>query len=1291
MEAVSNQLAGGLENRISSALKRIKESAWLGEIFSKIFNPKGPVKTFEINGYPTDFETAEPLDKETAETIEALLPVLTKTGKVEINGEYYVHSSYIDHELKKLHKWIKEGELALAEVYANKKVVLTNDDGLAFTVRLGELYKNLLPPSEEEFRNAVREIESGEELEEARVFNPVIASAFSPGLETDDTGLEGGGSLAELPVSKIDQALSEIESKKPKKKKTSTKIKEWFKAPELSALYIFDKYGRKIAIRWTAKEIGDRKEFETIEEMLNITDLEIAHGTALEQFYKEGRTGVSVMEGVKEEIKEHKTTYFTRLFAEGEYVSAILIYRHYGKDIKSLSDILQKEIEKFEDKNKNILQNWDGNQDAFKKEDIDGIWNRLKKEFWRNKYVKRPLKGLAYFGIPLLFIGGAWYGATLNKSEPSNFEPVKNYPPEFNGIQNTHNNITTGVVGEPLEFKVSFIDLNNDKLTFGAYFKENGTAIPIDENGWIRFDKIPEDWVGEHVINVSASDGQNTTYKEIVLKILPANQPPYITYLDVQKTSSGLKVRTEAKDNDTGVAGLEFLIDGKVVSQAAMTSYDGEIDLSALDLSPGKHKIEVRAIDLKDHNLKSEIKEAYFELSGDPQIADYSVVQKEDLVELNLKTLIEAGELEKAVFQLENIYLEENLSGKEQKINFTFNTDGMSPDKKVGKLIIYTKEGFKKEIEVPVVPYDDPVTANLQVASSGGDKFMWTLTAEDEESLINYAKVWVEKDGNLTEILTNSSFDNKRQLGLTGELDLAEKEPGAYSVHAQIYTTSGQGVLLQKNITAEDNPPEIYAWSVSKGPANEFSVNVSGKDLDNKVDEAEIVVEKEDGEIIYQKNFTLNSKEFSIEDKLNFANQTPGKINIKAYLKQAGNKIPVFNESREILNDIGIINSFNVYYDPVVQEFKISGNVSDVDTAFTKATYTLKEKESGILVQGELNAKDGEWDGKIETFWANISKSKFLPDGVWELNAVFYDEKGVPLSVYREVEANSSFEVIPMWSQDPDAKEPKAIWDEDEKTAYLLLLGNNTLLEEKLNDFESIATPKLVEEVKKNYTLYLNASDPFETMKQIHQNLIMVYSDGRNPQPGYEEDQQLAIDIRATFEYIKNQVLNNNSISKQDKEKWENSTVTLINHANNFNAALFTNYDGSEYFFAQIMNPFPRSSQSLTIMDYENFALHFGEDQAKQKVAMAIVDWRDNEWLKSKGNYTGLVEKIKFENSSVAKEIAELFDNQTRENRYKLDKLSATVLSIYKSALLGERDIYIGKDSENFVIYVKNS
>ncbi|MBD3262970.1 hypothetical protein GF374_01155 [Candidatus Woesearchaeota archaeon] len=905
----------------------------------------------------------------------------------------------------------------------------------------------------------------------------------------------------------------------------------------------------------------------------------------------------------------------------------------------------------------------------------------IREDIKRRKNKPKKIIGAA-IGIPTivsLSFGAAWpYILSALTPEPEYTE----YEPEVHGIAGDLDYIE-GTAGQPLDFQVVASDANGDALLYDAQFAKNGSKIKISEDGWIHIKELSEDWIGEHLLNISASDGKNTDYKELKLIVYPENQKPYINSFEVQKTEDVLKILdAHALDNDTGIKALKFYLDDNLIKEIYEGYFSGEIDLEKYDLTPGSHKIGVQAVDEKDDDLVSDLEEKMFSISGEPLIKNIDVTQKEDDVEINFDVGVEGGELEKVNFNYENISLEKKLSGKEDAVRFKFQTDGLEPVSQTGELAAHAN-GETTYKNITITPFDDAPEHEFRVESLGNDTFSWQYSVEDEEAQIVHTEVSLK---NASAPLKQMNPPGTKKIELKGSIDFSEKAPGKYVLVANSHTSTNQSVRAEREFMVLNDPAMIYSWNISNGPSNTFNVDIEGLDKDTIPESILVTAKKENESVLKSKLVNISSKQINVDVGFNFTSEEPVDVYFDAELDNGKEKIPIFkNERREILNDASILENLEIFYNPVVDEFKISGGVQDPDSNFSSAQYLLKEKESGLLLQGELNAKDSEWNGTIEEFWANVSKSRVLPDGTYDFEATFKDKFGKELDIQSQVNVNSSYRLLTI-EQDPSANNASASWDENQKVGHLKKLGSETLLEEKLNDFETLATPDVVNETKKNYTQYINYSSPFETAKAIHKNIIMNYSQGRDENhglTGYEDDTQITIDFRTSMEWIKNQVLNNNSVSEQDKDLWRDFIITPIKYGTYFPTSLCKTENDEYYIFAQSDTPFQRSSVSNLVTDFESYKPHYGNNEAIKAVKETLIDWTDMEH-RSGGKYSDIVEKIDF-NLTTAEKIINCIDKlHVSSYPEKINKLTSDIYSAYDAGLLENKKLEIKYNQKSF-------
>jgi hypothetical protein len=134
--------------------------------------------------------------------------------------------------------------------------------------------------------------------------------------------------------------------------------------------------------------------------------------------------------------------------------------------------------------------------------------------------------GVLYYNFVAVDAAGNWM-ATM----PAVLTPV-NDPPRLEGVPTWQ--VTEGEEGT-LDLSQYIVDANNDVM--GITVVPRG-APNVSVTG-LLLKALYVDWVADHVVEVSISDGEDTNYYNITVHVLNVNDPPFITSLPSETATVG--------------------------------------------------------------------------------------------------------------------------------------------------------------------------------------------------------------------------------------------------------------------------------------------------------------------------------------------------------------------------------------------------------------------------------------------------------------------------------------------------------------------------------------------------------------------------------------------------------------------------------------------------------------------------------------------------------------------------------------------------------------------------------
>lgn len=1054
-----------------------------------------------------------------------------------------------------------------------------------------------------------------------------------------------------------------------------SKLSRFFKSPECILFLWSYKDGRLLNASEVQKQNGkyitlEIHDADILPSMLNAANSVVAEGLKIQYASK-----------FKEQTDENLTIgTFT-----GENSCLAAIYNNRGSKIWGLEKGMEKIVEDLEEAYKAHLEKWNGNVDPFK-----GCEERLCDELVKIQRKSRRKKIVTAL-TPAILLGGLFGGLAYELSKEKPIPPVPYVPhaPEISDIPDI--NVTAG---DPLDIYVPAFDADGDILEYNLSFA-NGTFLPIDNiTGRLHISEVPESWIGNHSLkamvkeltryNFNVSKLFNLTVKEKLLPIL--NEKPFITSLNVEKVSPYLKFDASANDTDnTKIGGLEFYIDNDFYKRAESSYFNDTIDLKIKRLAAGLHMLRVRAIDALDAGLYSNWTEKSFDISDAPKITKVSVQNDgTDNPAVNVEAYSESTSnivsLHADVHGT-NVTGDKNLtaSGNEISDSVSIDLNGL----KIKGYDVYVSAKNENNVtsesaRTNVTPYDDPAKAGFELGMSGEDQLILKLTASDEEGQIVKAAYLSNTP---TKISKSQDFNKVDAIEITEKIDLSKDRAGDFKIDGDVTLADGTSVNATAHIKIVDNSPVIYAWSINPATeSNDFIVSVAGHD--NDTIEVKFVLDVK-GAANEQKEVPINSKNFNFTIPLNYAANEPGAISLSGKLIPNANETSpeavVFeNVSRIILNEKPIIlqNTF-VDYNPLNKTVSLAGKVTDVDSKIVKGTYELINLITGQNTTGFLDLGGGTPDGRSKDFNRTFDLSGTgLPEGMYNLTVALKDAQGLEDKITIPLQINNTVKVIPVWNDDVNATGSNLTWDPIKKVAYLQLLGNNTLEQEK-NDFELLATPALRDYVKANWTNHVIPDDVSLSIKNLHQDVIMNYSAGAPVNAsGYVDDTILGIDSRTTYEWIKDQILKNESIPQATKDKWARFFAFTINYQNKFPMCFYiydANADGQIQdtekwvtYQSKTLAPSQYNPINRHITEYNTFKLWYGAPAALVAANQALLDTVDLE-NRAGGNWTDINKYFDASEENTLNHTMQLIkyhDINPKDNRTELREIGWTIYSL---------------------------
>lgn len=888
--------------------------------------------------------------------------------------------------------------------------------------------------------------------------------------------------------------------------------------------------------------------------------------------------------------------------------------------------------------------------------------------------VKKYKRGMRATGASVIAVlAAAFAGLSASDYEPASHE---NSAPVIGDILDQ-----VWTAGHSAELQFQAFDAD-DALTHHLNFENNGTKLPINPvTGLLKIPAVPEAWLGTSILNYSVDDGHHhTAYKLFNLTVKRPNATPVVDFLDVKKDFPYLFVNASGSDPDNAViSALEIFIDNEFYKAIPASTIQEIINLKIKRLDAGTHEVRVRAQDAADSGLYSKFLEKEFEISGKPKITNVSLEKDNTdnpffLVKALSESSLDIATLE-AMLDGTNISNKIDLPSKgndiSQKIGLDLN--GLPISEYSFSFSVANDDGNVSEpAYAKATPFDDPIVTNMNATIDMNDTLKLEFSAYDEEGKLDYASI---SSTTPTPITAEKTQAPSNTISITGFADLSGDTPGIYKILGIAKDTKNAEANASATIVVKDDAP-TYVYTINpQSPANNASVSISGYDKDTLEDKITMDVEK-DGKIIDEREKALDSKYFNGTWEIDFTHTEPGTayFTIKVVPKPGQNstittlldKIPF-----TILNDPPEITSTDIYYNPVNRTLEISGAALDIDNDIVAGNYTLVNKLTGQFTNGTLS---GNFNNKTIAFSASAKITSGLPDGDYWANITVMDASGNVTILSRDTEINNTFRVVSIHNPDENATEPIAFWNQAERTAYVILTGNNTMNYKRVANFYNITTPGVRIYLEQNLkTLFDNgtfkADEPFLTANNLN-SIISLFDEWTIGKEGI-----WTTDFYTSYEWLRWEILNNDSlgIPLASKEKWTRVYALPINNHNDQHFLTLINCDengdGSlddskeKMIYANV--GIPQNQWDNLILNYYKFASYYTDGEARNRTEEAMYDSKDIGWRY--GYYDGIDSLFGFRDSQSAKYAIDTINRYGDGVLYKQleDYISNTLLSIH--------------------------
>jgi hypothetical protein len=1032
-----------------------------------------------------------------------------------------------------------------------------------------------------------------------------------------DRHIRGPEVLAVALVYRDGRPVDYVVKSEPVKVETKVAPKKWMRSTDIEET--------KKAIEKESE--GKKKKFAKAEEELQRSDVVGSMLTALSGFVKEA---YSMGDEASEEFKELKTSTSQIVRVQGKYADLLVRYKHRNETIGGLEAVMIDALEEIEKNYSPDLIDWDGNSSRFTGI-VDPALANIEKLLYKNQVRKWGKRALAVFAALLLPTLGY-----LALYKPPAKPPVQ-HAPELAYIQDI--NITAG---EPLKINLAGFDADNNSLEYNIVFLKNGTALPVDKvTGKLYLPAVPSAWLGTNILNASIKEKTKyglSAFRHFNLTVLPrvVNHPPEITGASLEKT--GLYtylLRANASDIDGKVGGIEVSKNGKKFATNNSDNLELKLDLSNLVLDP-QNKFDIWAWDAFNASLHSNSTTLWLNLTSVPEIKLNKTSQKNDTINFAVDYFDFADHVHQLEVGVKDTGIKTiiPINKKMGTVSGSLNLTELFGTHTLKFKATDDADLASNVIEKNVTLQNDPSVLKVEYKAEGGDIWNYTINVTDVDTKITDVALNV----NTPTPITREDTPNSQQVLIKGKMDLSETLPGDYITKVTAKDNASAEQTNEATVKVLNDRATVIYNITPDQPSNDFDLTFSIYDKDTKIARFDMVVEREDrNQTLYDHNLTdINNKLLISRGQFNYSIEEPGPIKFVASVTdQLGENYPLFEEHRFILNDAPTVaDSVDSYYNPLNKTIPIWASASDVDSHnISSGDYELTHTLTKEVVKGKFSAKDGAFDSKLEDMIAEIDMSG-RPEGIWLLNVTATDSNGgVSQAVTKTINVQNQFDIVSMLHPNPDADKPVIYWDRQASVAKLLVKGNNSYEYEKVNDFYKFVNGSIKNELQKNYTKYVNYTDPLQTMTNL---LPLIATDPNSMGVGDSYVKNFVTQHRAAMEWIRYQILANNSVNQSTKDLWKTRFFISPVNYNNLNYPInFAIYDQNrdgiiqdteEWTYGQNCGPFAHSTlpTERLIIARDLFAAKYGEPAAQQRAKETILDYSDLEWRFLGLNFTDI-------------------------------------------------------------------
>lgn len=708
--------------------------------------------------------------------------------------------------------------------------------------------------------------------------------------------------------------------------------------------------------------------------------------------------------------------------------------------------------------------------------------------------------------------------------------------------------VTGQTILVPMHVTDRDIDKYGDKIDRDLKYEDTKQAIKSSKGGndTSAFE-ISFDTEGNYLLNASVKDragkeDYQTFWANITKKPDVINEKPEITSVRLSPTGKPGEhtLSATATDKDTGVGGIEILLDGKNYNSTNDDNFEKIINEK--DFEPGEHTFSAVAWDADDISLRSENNPTADFHANFPPTMDIAVKNiggdeyEFDIHANGVDNNINAVEVYRT--DTDESLLIESPGTKDfvRNVRWDFKEDiGDIP------LVFYATDGIADvSVEKTINALNDLMNVEVNVSNTGHDNWRYQINYDAIDNNVKSISVTNAELG-INHVIGNV---DKKNGTFGGDINASKADNGTYALDILVKDDLGQEFKTNINVVVDDHAVKATYVLTPTQDNKTFSINLIAEKEHSDIKD---LIVKLGGDTFEQKReyAGINSRLVQKDETFDASEIAPQDAYISAEIvTEHGVKETLFNESIKIgdsepyLLDAGVTD-----YNPINDTLKVKAVAAkDNDTVLQGVDYVIRKAgEQTPLLSGSLDAIDGAFDSKQENATKLIDTSGLAND-TYELALIPKSNSVNGLEDIAQFEVNRSYEIIPIFNPDKDATAGSLAWNESARKAELTLVGNNTFFKNWEDEWANV-TPAFKAAVLANWSLIdatnpKDAADWLQNQAREHYGGIFTDSDTFNLSRR---------DFVGVYEKMRDDVLNDPAVPQADKDKWEQDRLTIGN------------------------------------------------------------------------------------------------------------------------------------------------